>query len=383
MADINLHMNTQVSFTRVSNAFIDHYMKDANGEYVKIYLYLLRALSEEGQDFSIAGMADALGQTQLDIRRALTYWQERGLLSLQCDMSGEICDICLYDAASARGAHNCGATSMDQYVASTVSDASSVTPLPVKQETYPAAKQQQEAYPVISAQISLPTPVETDYSASEMDSLGDNDDVKEILFVAQRYVGRALSHSDVNHLLYWYDGLSMSVDLIEHLIAHCVDLGKTSFSYMNKIAIGWATDGVTTVEDAILRANEHSRETKLVMKSLGISGRTLTEPELQFVSRWFHDWNFSEDMVREACKRTIMATGRPQMAYTDRILSDWNSKGITTLAQLPEADMARRKAYQPTPKRKAPAAATKFHNYTETEYDVAALESQILKRSFR
>ena len=97
MADINLHMKSQADVTCVSNAFIDHYMKSANGEYVKIYLYLLRALSDESCDFSIAGMADALGHTQLDIKRALTYWESQGLVSLRCDLGGEICDICMYD----------------------------------------------------------------------------------------------------------------------------------------------------------------------------------------------------------------------------------------------------------------------------------------------
>ena len=65
MADINLHMSTTTNVTYVSNAFIDYYMKDANGEFVKIYLYLLRALSQNNMDFSIAAMADALGHTQL------------------------------------------------------------------------------------------------------------------------------------------------------------------------------------------------------------------------------------------------------------------------------------------------------------------------------
>ena len=45
MANITLHSDSQTSATSVSNIFIDEYMSDANGEFVKIYLYLLRQLN--------------------------------------------------------------------------------------------------------------------------------------------------------------------------------------------------------------------------------------------------------------------------------------------------------------------------------------------------
>ena len=45
MANITLHSDSQTSATSVSNIFIDEYMSDANGEFVKIYLYLLRQLT--------------------------------------------------------------------------------------------------------------------------------------------------------------------------------------------------------------------------------------------------------------------------------------------------------------------------------------------------
>ena len=36
MANITLHSDSQTSATSVSNIFIDEYMSDANGEFVKI-----------------------------------------------------------------------------------------------------------------------------------------------------------------------------------------------------------------------------------------------------------------------------------------------------------------------------------------------------------
>ena len=42
MSDVKIHTSDGRQVTCVPNAFIDRYMRDANGEYVKVYLYLLR-----------------------------------------------------------------------------------------------------------------------------------------------------------------------------------------------------------------------------------------------------------------------------------------------------------------------------------------------------
>lgn len=59
----------------VANEFIDRYMADANGEYVKVYLYLLRHASEK---LDVGTIADALNHTEADVKRAVLYWQKVG-----------------------------------------------------------------------------------------------------------------------------------------------------------------------------------------------------------------------------------------------------------------------------------------------------------------
>ncbi len=68
----------QVRATLVDNEFVDRYMPDANGEYVKVYLYLLR---HSDRDVSVLEVADALNYTESDIRRALAYWERLGVLA--------------------------------------------------------------------------------------------------------------------------------------------------------------------------------------------------------------------------------------------------------------------------------------------------------------
>ena len=97
MADIMLHTSNNTGFTCVSNTFIDDFMKDANGEYVKVYLYLLRCLNREDYDFSISQLADCLDHTEKDVMRAFTYWEKVGLLRLEYSPDNELSGIYLVD----------------------------------------------------------------------------------------------------------------------------------------------------------------------------------------------------------------------------------------------------------------------------------------------
>ena len=73
---IGLKNRLAVGATPVPDVFIDTYMAGASGEYVKVYLYLLRHQQEE---VSIGQIADALNHTEADVQRALAYWQRAGV----------------------------------------------------------------------------------------------------------------------------------------------------------------------------------------------------------------------------------------------------------------------------------------------------------------
>ena len=70
--------------TVVSNRFIDEFMPQANDAQLKIYLYLLRAVSA-GLPLDISEIADAFNHTEKDVMRALKYWEKRGVLLPRLD----------------------------------------------------------------------------------------------------------------------------------------------------------------------------------------------------------------------------------------------------------------------------------------------------------
>ena len=91
---IRLHSTGLNDATILSNIFIDRFMPKANGEFVKVYIYLLRMLGRPEEAFGLSQMADSLFCTEGDILRALKYWEsERRIILL--DGEAELTGITL------------------------------------------------------------------------------------------------------------------------------------------------------------------------------------------------------------------------------------------------------------------------------------------------
>ena len=90
---LTLKNRFQGNTTIVENDFIDHYMAKANGEYVKVYLLLLRHLHANTDTISIAKLADLLDCTEKDVLRAFKHWSKVGLLNIDYDDAGNICGL--------------------------------------------------------------------------------------------------------------------------------------------------------------------------------------------------------------------------------------------------------------------------------------------------
>lgn len=93
MKRLKLKNRFQANATILPNEFIDHYMVSANGEFVKVYLLLLRYLNEPGSVLTVSMIADCLNNTENDVLRAFRYWESTGLLRLTKDADGSISGI--------------------------------------------------------------------------------------------------------------------------------------------------------------------------------------------------------------------------------------------------------------------------------------------------
>ena len=357
MAKISLHNDKAPSATYVSNKFIDDYMTTANGEYVKIYLYLLRCMNSEDASFSLSDAADKFEHTEKDVKRALKYWEKMQLLQLEYDNEKSLSGIRFLDSegnSSGKEAApaSSGSVSTDREAA--VADAEAVT------RTKPASGRRS-------------------YSAAEMAAFQEKENISELLFVTEHYLKRPLTSTDLNTIFYWYDVLKLSVDLMEYLIEYCVGKGHTSLRYMDKVALSWKEEGIATVEQAKRSSSAFSQLHFSVMRALGIQNRNLIAQETAYIDKWSKEFGFPQDIITEACRRTIAATSQPSFEYTDRILESWHKQGVHHLNDITKLDSERQNARKTAATQNKAAAPNRFKNFNQRTYDYDDLEQKLLK----
>jgi len=67
---------------QISHKFIDEHLAKANGDFLKVYLYILRYAGARPSDEQIA---DALNLTERDVQRAIAYWKKEGVLDAEAE----------------------------------------------------------------------------------------------------------------------------------------------------------------------------------------------------------------------------------------------------------------------------------------------------------
>ncbi len=362
MADITLHSSSVAGVTCISNTFIDDFMKDANGEYIKIYLYLLRWSMKK--TFDISQLADSFDYTEKDVMRALSYWEKVGLLRLEYSANNELTGIYMAQLPAAETAAmpvissitpvaytlpaETVAPSNDTSVAAPEAPAATSVAVTEASATTVATTTAFTKAPVDTTETVTEAPAVADtasedkpsYSAEQIDAFSKDENIQDLIFVISTYLGKPLSPSNTNTLLFWYDSLNLSVELIEYLVEYCIDNKHTSFHYMDAIARAWHEKGITTVEEAKASSKAQSAVTSAVKKAFGISNRNLIDSEYDYLTKWTKDYSFDIDIICEAGKRTILQTNKPSFKYADSILTSWHNSSVTSLADITALDTA-------------------------------------------
>lgn len=374
MAKISLHSDSRNTATSVSNVFIDEYMSGANGEFVKIYLYLLRCMNSPDAAISISAMADKFEHTEKDIKRALNYWERMHLLRLEYDDEKNLTGVCFVDSGEAPASVE-NFTQEEELTSSPVTmDNPATEPAPAKKNS-----PKQEISSTVADDSAKKSPTQKQYTVDDIRNFRKNEDVAELIFITERYLGRPLTSTDTNSILYWNDCLGFSLDLIEYLIEYCVSKGHTSIRYIEKVALAWAEANVTTVEQAKQLSNLHSQLYFSVMKAFGISGRNLVASETELIDKWKNAYGFSSEIILEGCKRTMQAIHQPSFEYTDRILSNWKKANINSLEDIAKFDDAfQKKKSTSASSQTSSAGKNKFNNFSQRSYDYDELEKMLL-----
>ncbi|MDO4488471.1 MAG: DnaD domain protein [Eubacteriales bacterium] len=180
--------------------FISKYMPEANGDYVKVMIYIMShpgAVNEE--------IADALSLTEGDVKRAVKYWQEKELLE---------------------GTDNKEKEAMEDK--KTKKD-----PL---RELYSGTK-----------------------AAERLEALSMDSDFQQLLIIAQTYRSKIMDEKEVQVMAYLYDGLKLPLDVLDYLVAYSVEKDHNDIRYIEKLGRDWAEIGIRTEKQARNRTKQFEK----------------------------------------------------------------------------------------------------------------------------
>ncbi|MPQ43400.1 DnaD domain protein [Clostridium tarantellae] len=321
--------NSATNFTPVNNIFIDKYMTKARGEFVKVYLLMLKySISGElGVNSSI--LATKLNLLESDIMNALNYWNDEGVIKL----------------LPIDKMNNFNIEFLDLY--------------PTDDES-------------TSIKVDL------------LSALNENN-TKDMLKDIEKLIGRTLSPMEMSSYLSWQNEYNFSSELILLLIEYCASKGKRDSRYIEKVAISWYDCGITNIDEAqayITKNEDKWVKIKKILNYLGIKNHEIMKPQEDILEKWLFTFNFSLELIFKACDICFERLNRADFKYIDGILTKWHKDQIKTLQDVATKDIKKPNQIvrntNVSNNSHTPQKALNFTNYSQREYDYDLLEKQLL-----
>ncbi|MGL4847365.1 MAG: DnaD domain protein [Clostridium sp.] len=322
--------NKVLNYTPVNNVFIEQYMPKARGEFVKVYLLLLKQNINGEPGISSEIMARMLNLLESDIMNALHYWNTEGVLKL---------------------------VPIDKF----------------------------KNFSIEFLPLETDKAIESEEDETILNSLTEPD-ITSMLKDVEKILARTLNYKEMQICIEWNKKYMFTTELVTLLVEYCASKGKSNFRYMDAVASNWNEQNVRNIADAqglITKEEDKWKKIKEILKYLGIKNTDLMKPQEDMLEKWLYIYNFKLEIIQKACDRCFERLNRADFRYIDKILSDWSKNNIKTIADVELKDMNFKKAQNSNNKTynnngaKQPSNQ-KIKNFREKNYDYDALERELL-----
>lgn len=302
-------MNYKVNWSCSDGAFavpdsaVDN-IKLASGKAVKVLFYIMRyktAATENAAD--IAAQLDK-NMTAEDVEDSLSFWEQVGVI--------------------------CPSGTIAVPSACIPSSTANIQP------TVSAVKPPISSAKAVERAVKMLTPAEIS------EKMKESQDIDFLLKGAESILGKSLNNTEQRTLIWLNEYHSLGSDILLMLIEFCKTINKTNIGYIEKIAVSWSENEITTHERAdaeikrlqIYNSLEGRIKTKLELN------RALTRNEKEIVNEWASA-GVTIDLVELAYERTVQATGKAAFPYMKKIIGNWLSNNIGTPAEAEKFEQSR------------------------------------------
>lgn len=183
--------------------------------------------------------------------------------------------------------------------------------------------------------------------------------------VRKLFYPRELSVSELSRIMDYTPVFRLPEEVALMLCEYCIDRkGRDiSVAYMDKVAKGWAEEGLTSVEAVQRRMSEETRKkhpANLVLKKLGIGMRQPTDAEMKLYDKWTGRFLMEPEAIIAVCEEKTPQN--PSFKYLDAVLCGAHEAGARTREEM-LAYMARAAEQKPARPKKTVKA-----DFTQREY---------------
>ncbi len=245
----------------------DKYLKLAKGEHIKVLLYMLRNSTEALSEDEIASV---LNISKIDVKEAVLFWADAGILMCKNTTKKETSDKKIY------------------------------------------------------SQIIKPTREDVNMRGNE------DPKIKWLLNQSQVIFGRNLKFNEIQTLVWLYDDLGLDIDVLFLIINHAKNVSRLKISFIQSLAVEWLEKGIDNVHDAdeeLKTITQRDLTWSLVRSAFGLPPRKPSKNETEFTETWVNEWGFSKEMLSAAYDACVDAIGKLDFKYVDKILKNWQISG--------------------------------------------------------
>lgn len=340
----NINPNAYKNIFAVPTALVDDNIRLASVVHLKVIIYLLRHINDA--DLSVDSIAHALGFDKYDVSDALGFWQERGMVissenEVEFSTSNEK-NMENFNANLTQNELILGVKPMAEPEKTIVLVEDVREPLPYTAAAGLEAKAQAEAVQPkaeaakidkIEKKIVAPLVYSRPSHQDVVTRLAESAELKNLFQEAQNILGKTIGFDGQTIILQIHDTYGMPTEVIMTIMQYCVDMGKSSFSNIAKIARIWAEEEILTLEQAEEYIEDNGKLEEVWLKFIALAGLKNSKPtakQKQMLTSWVKELGFDADMIYYAYEECIDHTGKMSLPYMDKVMRSWSKSGVKT-----------------------------------------------------
>lgn len=306
----------------LSKKFVSEFMPMAPPTFVLVYIY---GVSCEEKMYK-KEVAHQLRLTIAELEEAFTYWAEKEIITL-------------HDATVSYLLENKEIEFVDHKPR--IQQVKSLNPFDVAADVEVGYEEESLPEKELEKEFEFQS-IETKptYSPAEIERyMEESVDIAILFATAERLFGKALSTTELNTLLIFYEYYRLPTEVIEEMLAYSIDHGHKGWRYIEKVALDWADSGIDTIEKAKNKMKAFNHEYRQFMQALGVSNDYPTKKQQIYFDEWLNT-GLSMEVLVEALERTVISTGQASFPYADAIIKDWSNLDVKDLSDVFEIDRA-------------------------------------------